>query len=601
VRAVAFATLLVASACGGYRQHAATEFDAGAPPECDADPLAAGCPCDAPAPVACYDGPPETYAVGHCRPGNRACTDGRWSVCAGQILPTEETCNDLDDDCDLAVDDGVLGPCGDCDPACSTIVYGHEPGEIPFDPESGDCVELRPPGDLVADPTTIARDLWVPSTVEGTISRIETRSREEIARYRTGPGGAGEEPSRTSVPYGVAAYVANRAPAGRSSVTRIESDCEDVDLDGRITTSTGRDDVLAWGTDECVTWSTEIGAEGARANALAGEVRIGLDGEVDERVWVGLATERRQIELDALGGAPTGIEVDLGACDLLGSAVDRDGGLWSVCAEGTLVRFDTVPAEEIETIDTPGAAAGIAIDWAGRIWVGGDVAVYDPADSSWTPFAGVTGAGMATDSGDDVWVGDCHRDGAPVGTCAIDAWDLDVTEVDAASTALSTDFDGYVWGVPASGTLDVIDPDDFSVETVLDDCAGPCLDGPDAYSDMTGFFLRSGIPTCSWQVVVEQCPEGQTTRWGMLSWEVDGGDDAGLLVSAATGRTLEELAAAPRVQLADTLTDTPPVDLGALLGEGAANPLLEIYALFISRSRSSEPVLHRLSIERDCD
>ena len=46
--------------------------------------------------------------VGACRRGIRTCTNGAFDVtCVGQVTPTAETCNAIDDDCDGQVDDGV--------------------------------------------------------------------------------------------------------------------------------------------------------------------------------------------------------------------------------------------------------------------------------------------------------------------------------------------------------------------------------------------------------------------------------------------------------------------------------------------------------------
>lgn len=80
----------------------------GPAPECeDSDP-----------PVSCYDGDPETFDVGRCASGVQSCEDGAWTECANQVLPTEETCNGEDDDCDGETDEGC-----ECTPDESQTCY----------------------------------------------------------------------------------------------------------------------------------------------------------------------------------------------------------------------------------------------------------------------------------------------------------------------------------------------------------------------------------------------------------------------------------------------------------------------------------------------
>ena len=78
----------------------------------------------------CYDGKGGTLGVGACHAGTQVCTDGTWSSCGGQVLPSGEACNGVDDDCNGKTDDGLgtitcgLGLCGATAPACLNGVPG---------------------------------------------------------------------------------------------------------------------------------------------------------------------------------------------------------------------------------------------------------------------------------------------------------------------------------------------------------------------------------------------------------------------------------------------------------------------------------------------
>jgi hypothetical protein len=54
----------------------------------------------------CYEGPDGTAGRGACRLGRHSCIDEKWGPCEGQVIPTNELCNGVDDNCDGVVDNG---------------------------------------------------------------------------------------------------------------------------------------------------------------------------------------------------------------------------------------------------------------------------------------------------------------------------------------------------------------------------------------------------------------------------------------------------------------------------------------------------------------
>ncbi len=54
----------------------------------------------------CYTGPPGTQDVGACRGGLRTCKAGELGACAGEVTPTIEVCDSVDNDCDSQTDEG---------------------------------------------------------------------------------------------------------------------------------------------------------------------------------------------------------------------------------------------------------------------------------------------------------------------------------------------------------------------------------------------------------------------------------------------------------------------------------------------------------------
>ncbi|MBI5511063.1 MAG: putative metal-binding motif-containing protein [Deltaproteobacteria bacterium] len=71
------------------------------------------CVCAAGSTRQCYSGPAAEVGVGICQAGTQSCVPGgtQWTTCAGEVGPSAEVCDGLDDDCNGAADEGC--PCNE--------------------------------------------------------------------------------------------------------------------------------------------------------------------------------------------------------------------------------------------------------------------------------------------------------------------------------------------------------------------------------------------------------------------------------------------------------------------------------------------------------
>lgn len=99
--------------------------------------------------------------IGECSSGTQTCSFGSWGSCSGNIGPTQETCDNKDNDCDNLIDEFLTQTCGtndgECQTGTQTCFYGSWGGcggtyvgptqEICGDGIDQDCNE----GDLTCD------------------------------------------------------------------------------------------------------------------------------------------------------------------------------------------------------------------------------------------------------------------------------------------------------------------------------------------------------------------------------------------------------------------------------------------------------------------
>ena len=405
----------------------------------------------------------------------------------------------------------------------STTTATPEPGEPGSEPPSGDKLDLEPGppvdrcGDLDGDGMLDIESsfIWIANSAEGTVSKIDTVTALEQARYRTGPATKNPDPSRTSVDLWGDVAVLNR----NDSVIKIAAqrrDCRDLDGDGRITTSTSRQDILPWGSDECVLWSAELdyvawneSDGGPRGLAWDGGTGDPCEEPVNERLWVGWGTEDGVAIIERRFGDDGSLEQrwefpnwdshwDHG---IYGAAANADGDLWALGTKGTLVHIDA------ETLDvrrhqnpSRDVVYGIAVDAQGTPWLSGwdgklwrfdlqSLTFVQEAYFGGTlgPITGTQGRGIAVDRQGIAWIA-ANDPPRLVRFDTIAGAEPEALELPGSvePVGVAVDHEGYVWVVDRGADRAYkFDPEQRVTIRIVS-----ALVSPYTYSDMTGASLR---------------------------------------------------------------------------------------------------------------
>lgn len=354
--------------------------------------------------------------------------------------------------------------------------------------------------------------IWIPSTSDGWVSKINTRTMIEEARYVTGPSGGTESVSRTAVSIDGRFVIINGRGTGRTTAVAANiADCKDANGDGMITTATNLADMKPWGGDECVLWSIVHAAwDGDYTHGPRGVSWTPGDyNPVDctynnQKVWLGFLSggDAHLVHLDGLTGT---IEQELVAPAWDGSFYAPYGGAldpmlrpWFTGLRGELARVDTnVNPHTITRIPQPGQiqSYGMTVDPNGNPWMGGcsgPVSTYDVGSGQWIEIAGTNAChrGMAVDHNFHVWV----ASNSPCGLVEIDGETRTLVQqhvLGMCSTPIgvSVDVDGFVWLVDQQGWAWKIDPLNVPAMQMM------LVSGDHyVYSDMTGGQLKSVSP-----------------------------------------------------------------------------------------------------------
>lgn len=414
-------------------------------------------------------------------------------------LPWGATSDEADEHASGVVSGGGMGP--------SRVMSTGSPAGSSSDPQSasgGDgppvrldlerVPDVRPPcADEALDEGRSADALafsyiWVSNSREGTISKIDTETLTEVARYVSRPDGMGD-PSRTSVNLNGDVAVANRSGGITMFATRLE------DCPNPSETSTGPDDVKPW-PDGCVLWHAPFDFDSQRPVAWT---RGAWDPTTcryeDQRLWTSghnehTSTAEVMLLRDEDGSVEESVQVDGLATDiygLYGGAVDGEGNFWATgLGDSWLYRVERDSLAVTAFDHNPVHAYGITVDHRGHVWTcDARVSRFDPLTEEFATadVDGTSGHWGCMEDGDGVlWVSGTEIFGIDIETLQVVAR----FEVPVVVRGISIDARGRVWGVSFVGNAAYrVDRESGEVGIV------DGLNGPYTYSDMTGFALRN--------------------------------------------------------------------------------------------------------------
>ncbi len=209
--------------------------------------------------------------AGACSVGTETCSEGVWGACIGAVGPDEEVCDNIDNDCDGKVDEGVTQSCGSDIGACQQGV------QICAEGVFGECVDNIEPEFEICDGIDDDCDGLIDNGIECSCSNGETQScGSDIGACQLG--------TQNCVDGQFGACVGYVEPLAEVC-DNIDNDC-DGNTDENITELCGVSDVGAcrFGVKTCSNgeMSECVGDIGPASEACGDNIDNDCDGLVDE-------------------------------------------------------------------------------------------------------------------------------------------------------------------------------------------------------------------------------------------------------------------------------------------------------------------------------
>jgi streptogramin lyase len=464
--------------------------------------------------------------------------------------------------------------------------------------------------------------LWVANSGDPSVSKWDTQTDKELARYQTffgtlGSFGShsGPAPSRTCVDTDGNCYVANRQFPSNKAADVIKIYADDwIDRNGNGVLDTSHDTngngviepsemlplVDSNGNnkidpseiqDERIAWVVEVGP----TNGLGRSLSIDLNGNL----WLGLYGTMQYYKLSSVDGSILAGPIDVSPHTPYGSLVDKHGILWGASLTTNMLKLDTNSNTVIDVFyhSAYGGNYGIALGYDESdntqvylgSWGGYSYIQFDSATEAFSTPAEIkyTVRGISVDADGNIICGSGSGGPGSGGVAKFAPngsliWSAPSQVGSTEARGSVVDSDNNVWCIHVSA-------DKISKFNGTDGAPlgwRPSGKNPYTYSDATGIGLMSSVVVGTWDVIFDS--EAADTQWDVVNWTSYETENTSLIVKIRSSN--DQVAWSPW----ETATN------GITLGSTPVGQYLQIEVTMKIISGDESPILYDLTVEATC-